>query len=339
MVDQFEEIFPFRDRKLRDGVGSEADLFVSYLLRAAQDQAGRIYVILTMRSDYLGECAKFPGLPEALNDGQYLVPRLTRQQLQEAIEGPATAAGVEVHPVLVQDLLNQCDEEPDNLPLLQHLLRRIFEEWEHEGEKGAITPTLAMRVGGLARALHQDAETVYRGLSPDEQQIAEVLFRRITESRRGDREDGHRPVRRPQTVADLAKLVRVSEPALRKIASAFEKQGLLVVRTTDEGDKVDLPHECMCWKWERLNQWSSASPGLPLTRNGTSVSVTVGGVTTQPPLYYTSATQLAAVLPSTTPLGTGSIIVTNNGQPSDAAPTQVVQSAFGIDTTSGTGPG
>lgn len=42
VVDQFEEIFPFRDRKLREGGGSEADLFVSYLLRAALDQAGQI---------------------------------------------------------------------------------------------------------------------------------------------------------------------------------------------------------------------------------------------------------------------------------------------------------
>src|SRR5262245_59665369 len=54
VIDQFEEIFPFRDRKLLAGGGSEADLCVSYLLRAAQDMAGRVYVLLTMRSDYLG---------------------------------------------------------------------------------------------------------------------------------------------------------------------------------------------------------------------------------------------------------------------------------------------
>jgi hypothetical protein len=28
----------------------------------------------------------------------------------------------------VQELLNQCDEEPDHLPVLQHLLKRMFEE-------------------------------------------------------------------------------------------------------------------------------------------------------------------------------------------------------------------
>src|ERR1700733_9981662 len=65
---------------------------------------------------------------------------------------------------------------------------------------------------------------------------------------------------------------------------------------------------------------SSSSPGLPESLNRTNVSVTVNGVTTVPSLYYPSATQLAAVLPSTTPVGTGTITVTYNGQTSAASP-------------------
>lgn len=84
---------------------------------------------------------------------------------------------------------------------------------------------------------------------------------------------------------------------------------------------------------------SSAAPGLPTTLNQTSVSVTVNGVTTTPPLYYTSASQLAAVLPSNTPAGTGTITVTYNGQPSAAAPIRVVADAPGLDTLYGTGNG
>jgi uncharacterized protein (TIGR03437 family) len=83
---------------------------------------------------------------------------------------------------------------------------------------------------------------------------------------------------------------------------------------------------------------SSAAPGLPESLNQTSISVTVNGVTTIPSLYYTSATQVAAVLPSTTPVGTGTITLTYNGQNS-AAPIQVVQSALGLDTVYGNGSG
>ena len=78
---------------------------------------------------------------------------------------------------------------------------------------------------------------------------------------------------------------------------------------------------------------------LPTTLLGTSVSVTVNGVTTIPILYYVLPTQIAAILPSATPVGTGTITVTNNGQSSAAAPIQVVRSNFGILTDYGTGSG
>jgi uncharacterized protein (TIGR03437 family) len=84
---------------------------------------------------------------------------------------------------------------------------------------------------------------------------------------------------------------------------------------------------------------SSAAPGLPTTLNQTSLSVTVGGVTTTPGLYYTSATQVAAVLPSTTPVGKGTLTLTYNGQASAPVPIQVVASAVGLDTLYGTGNG
>jgi len=76
---------------------------------------------------------------------------------------------------------------------------------------------------------------------------------------------------------------------------------------------------------------SSAAPGLPLTLNGASITVVVNGVTTHPALYYTSPTQLAAVLPAATPVGTGTLTVTYDGANSNAASIQVVASAVGIN--------
>jgi hypothetical protein len=128
VVDQFEEIFPYRKKHLAIDGGAGADRFMALLLRATEQTEVPIYVMLTMRSDFLGECAVFRGLPEALNDGHYLVPKMTRRQLQEAIEGPLEAIGADIHPSVVQRLLNECEEEPDYLPVLQHLLQRMFEE-------------------------------------------------------------------------------------------------------------------------------------------------------------------------------------------------------------------
>lgn len=84
---------------------------------------------------------------------------------------------------------------------------------------------------------------------------------------------------------------------------------------------------------------SSAAPGVPQTLSGVSVSVAVNGTNATVPLYYVSATQIAGILPSTVPVGSGTLTVTNNGQASAPAPIRVVASNFGILTTNNFGYG
>lgn len=84
---------------------------------------------------------------------------------------------------------------------------------------------------------------------------------------------------------------------------------------------------------------SSASPGLPTTLNGATVQVSVGGVTVTPGLYYALPTQLAAVLPASTPVGTASVKVSLSGSPSPTFQFQVVPAAPALDTYYGTGGG
>lgn len=79
-------------------------------------------------------------------------------------------------------------------------------------------------------------------------------------------------------------------------------------------------------------QDSTQAGGIPLSLNGASISVTVNGVTTHPGIYYTSPTQIAAVLPASTPVGTGTLTVTYRGVASNAATILVVPSAVGINT-------
>jgi uncharacterized protein (TIGR03437 family) len=79
---------------------------------------------------------------------------------------------------------------------------------------------------------------------------------------------------------------------------------------------------------------------LPKVLLDTSLEVTVNGVTVDAIMVYTSATQLAAILPSRTPLGDGTILVRYAGVTGPTAPIRVVPAAFGIFTlnSQGTGP-
>ena len=69
---------------------------------------------------------------------------------------------------------------------------------------------------------------------------------------------------------------------------------------------------------------------MQTTVSNVTVSVTSGGTTLQCPLYYLSPTQIDAVVPGNTPLGTATIMVANNGSNSSAFQITVVQSAFGV---------
>src|SRR5712691_818766 len=75
--------------------------------------------------------------------------------------------------------------------------------------------------------------------------------------------------------------------------------------------------------------------------NGTSVQVSYAGGTINAILLYESATTVAAILPSTVPLGTASVTVTYNGQTSARSTIHVLQRAFGVFSINqtGTGPG
>jgi uncharacterized protein (TIGR03437 family) len=85
------------------------------------------------------------------------------------------------------------------------------------------------------------------------------------------------------------------------------------------------------------------APGYPWpkTLSGTSAKVTVNGQSSDLLLYYTSALQIAGLLPSSTPAGTGTIQVTYNGQTGSPAPIVVTQTNFGVYTVpqNGSGPG
>ncbi len=84
---------------------------------------------------------------------------------------------------------------------------------------------------------------------------------------------------------------------------------------------------------------SASSYPLQTALGGTSINITVSGTTTQALMVYTSAGQVAAILPSRTPVGTGTLTVSFNGQTSAAFSIQVVQNNFGIFTLNSQGSG
>ena len=76
---------------------------------------------------------------------QYLVPNLTRSQLEEAIRKPIEKAGGTIEPELVERLLNDCGDELDQLPVLQHCLMRL---WDRAGAETLAEGAAPSHAGG-----------------------------------------------------------------------------------------------------------------------------------------------------------------------------------------------
>jgi energy-coupling factor transporter ATP-binding protein EcfA2 len=129
LVDQFEEFFT-NPENYHQGVPSrESNLVLNLLLetaRIALEEDLPIYVVFTMRSDYIGQCAAFRGLPEYLGFSQFFVPRLNRTQLQQVIEEPAKLSGNRITRRLTERLIHDINEGVDQLPILQHALNQIW---------------------------------------------------------------------------------------------------------------------------------------------------------------------------------------------------------------------
>ena len=253
VVDQFEEVFRYcREPAQKD----QADVFVELLLRATEQREVPIFIVLTMRSDFVGDCARFRGLPERLNDNQYLTPRLTREQIAAAIREPARVCGGVVDPALVDELCNAIGDNPDQLPLLQHLLMRV---WDRAGERSKpprLTGDLVAMLGGLYAALNHHAQLVYDSLRDDQKAVARALFKRLT-----DPLSMRRDLRRDALVSDVAAVASADVPAVIAVADTFRAAGrhmLMPPPATplDAESRLDISHESLIRQWVTLDEWA-----------------------------------------------------------------------------------
>lgn len=258
LVDQFEELFTYRQARPESDFSDESAAFVKLLLAAAAEPDLRAYVVITMRSDFLGDSAEFRDLPETINDSLFLVPRMRRQQLQSAIVGPIAVAGAKIAPRLTARLLNDLGDDPDQLPVLQHALMRTYDIWEADH---AVDEPIDIRhyeaTGGLAEALSRHADDVYDSLPDDDsRRIAERLFKALT-----DRSNDNRGIRRPTTFADALAITEARDgEALRAVMEPFRAPECSFLTPAAgkplEGRTVlDISHESLMRIWKRMRTW------------------------------------------------------------------------------------
>jgi len=262
MIDQFEEIFRFSKIGAPGENTGDHLSYVNFIVEAAKQTSLPIYVVITMRSDFIGECSRYQEFTALINQSNYLVPRMTIVDFRKVIEGPVNVVGAGIDEALVVKLLADLGDNPDQLPVLQHVLMRTWDYWKlHNDISKPLSITDYEAVGRIEKALSEHANEAFDELDEKEKLICESLFRTITE-KGGD----NRGVRRPTRISQLSAIAQANNSEVEKIVDIFRAPGrsFLVPASSVKLSKdsvIDISHESFMRIWERLRAWVDEEAG------------------------------------------------------------------------------
>ncbi|MDJ0648533.1 MAG: hypothetical protein QNJ60_07465, partial [Xenococcaceae cyanobacterium MO_188.B19] len=218
VIDQFEELFTLTTE-------TDRTQFIDLLLKTIEYAEDRLRLIFTIRADFVTSCLEIPELSRILQESSVLVPPyLTESDYRNAIIKPANQVGLKVESGLVEILLQELDGATGDLPLLQFVLQKL---WENR-ERGNLTLRAYREIGGIKGALEQQAQELYDSLDEATQQCARWIFLNLTKIG-----DGTEDTRRRVTKSDLivAKYpAELIEETLQKLTAAK-----LIITNLDNG--------------------------------------------------------------------------------------------------------
>ena len=180
VVDQFEELFTFSDHQ-------ESLLFDQQLAAALKDKDCPLFLISTVRIDFLEGFEKLPCLSELYNNHckRYLLKTISRGGLREVIEQPARLANLNVSEVTTA-ILQDAQNEVGALPLVENALHVLWEQ----RQGNCLSGQLYMQKGGIAGLLEEQAdallarlESAYTGGRTDALELLLALTRINDEGR------------------------------------------------------------------------------------------------------------------------------------------------------------
>lgn len=256
VIDQFEEVFRYSPALSRGSEGDEATDFIDLIVNGVKQPDQGLYVVLTLRSEYVADCSRFHSLTNLLNSGSYLLPQLNHETMVSVIEEPVKVSGATIDRSLVRTIINDLGEKTGQLPVLQHLLMRLWNQWSKSGD---LSRPLGMAdyeaVGRVKGAISQHAGQAFNSLDERHQYVCSRLFRTIT-----TRTDDGKELRRPERISAIASLTGCSKEEVMKVAEVFrapEYSFITPVKelTLTEESIIDLTHESIIKLWETLRKW------------------------------------------------------------------------------------
>ncbi|NET14195.1 MAG: pentapeptide repeat-containing protein [Okeania sp. SIO1H6] len=254
IADQFEEIYTVcESEKIRRQF---LDILIDNIYTPTSNSP--LVLVLTMRADFLGNALSYNSFAEVLNSDIKL-GGMSHKQLREVIEKPAELLGVEFEPGLVESILDDVEDAPGNLPLLEFALTEL---WKRRKGK-QITHDAYQEIGKVQGALTRHADSVFSKLSLDEKQRVRGIFIQLVNP--GDGTEGIKDTRRRVTKSELG------ESNWNLVTKLAGQNCRLVVtsQNANQQETVEVVHEALIRDWHQLRDWVNES--REIIRNGRKI--------------------------------------------------------------------
>lgn len=239
MVDQFEQLFTGKRE------ANEIEVFIREILDASE--RGSLSVVVAYRADFHGSMIAHNGLAGRLKSGHFILDSMRPEQLRAAIEKPALYVGRSIDASLTERLLLDAAAEPGNLPLLEFVLRQLWEMRQ-------LTLQAYHDLGSLQGALSRYADSVYGKLSVAEQFAARRVFLKTIRVGESCQDTRRRAARAEIGESDWA------------VVPVLAANRLLVTGRIEEADCVEICHEALIRYWAELRTWLAADREFLLWR-------------------------------------------------------------------------
>ena len=237
--------------------------FDAVLTEALRDPTRRLYLMTTIRSDFVGRFDRLKGLGALLNTeaetGRYLLKSMSEVGLREAIERPAASIGLEWEAGLVDRIVEDASAMEGGLPLVAHVLRALWAE-----RKGRTLGYEAYEaLGRVSGALTRSADAMVDALGEDGRDRARPMLLKLVKIGRGT-EDGRRAAPRREVV-EAGGGGEAGERTLLGLSGGASTEGqggklrLLVVGDEEGAELVELVHEALVRRWKTLGEWIEQS--------------------------------------------------------------------------------
>ncbi|MFB2770842.1 caspase family protein [Pelatocladus sp. BLCC-F211] len=258
VIDQFEELITMCKEE------QERELFLKFLAKAVKNYSQQLRLILTLRLDFESQF-RDTAFKQHWTAARFIVPPMTRTELRQAIEEPASAKVMyfqsdDPNYPLIDRLIDEVANMPGALPLLSFTLSELYLKYlkrqriaQQRGETidRAITETDYQELGGVRESLTQRADSEYEELVKQdkayEQTIRYVMLRMVAV--------GGELARRRVPLSEL-EYPEPENARVMEVIRRFSVARLLVQGQDVEGQPyVEPAHDALVQEWQKLGMW------------------------------------------------------------------------------------